>query len=114
MEYAGLGGREIGKLKKAKVEVFDVEEVENNVITYTGDTTAGGIMNGKEGGTVLDEAFTSDLVLCELTYLESGEEKSQVLAEERKHMHIDSLDAVFRSHGWDTGVNPEQKVRSCG
>ncbi|GMI11673.1 hypothetical protein TrVE_jg8581 [Triparma verrucosa] len=102
-EYEGLEGKEIGKLKREKVKVYDEEIVEVPIITYTGDTSAGGITMVRPGGggSVLADAFRSEIVLCELTYLEGGEEKSRGMAEERKHMHVDSLDEVFRSHGWD-------------
>ncbi|GMH47360.1 hypothetical protein TL16_g00045 [Triparma laevis f. inornata] len=111
-EYEGLEGKEIGKLKKDKVEIYDEEIVEIPIVTYTGDTSASGITLPKPcpEPSVLSKAFGSEIVLCELTYLEGGEEKSKLLADERKHMHVDSLPSVFRSHGWDTSTRSNQKV----
>ena len=58
------------------MEVYTFELKSYNLVTYTGDTCATGITLPAPPATnpLLAAAFTSALVLCELTYITKGEE----------------------------------------
>ena len=117
-EYSGLSGPEIGALRKQGVDIHGKRVVEHPLITYTGDTTAEGVTLPIEVGSrgdhsVLKAAFKAPLVVCELTYLDTGVEKSREMAVDRGHIHIDDVAGIFGSHGWPHDVGGDAKVVFC-
>ncbi|KAL9182268.1 hypothetical protein ACHAXT_012920 [Thalassiosira profunda] len=105
-EYRHLDGPSIRDLAKAGVPV-KADPVERIEVAYTGDTCARGLLNNSPGGGPGDvgQLFRAELLLCELTYLDSGDdEEKQRLASERGHLHINDLEGIFASHRSDLGA----------
>jgi ribonuclease BN (tRNA processing enzyme) len=126
MEYQSLDRSQIRNLVKSGV-VVTADPIERIEVAYTGDTCARGLVmnprsinssskdaaaldsNAKsniiEGGSNIEQLFQSELLFCELTYLDStDDEERRNIASERGHMHINDLDDIFASHNskhWD-------------
>ncbi len=121
-EYQHLDKEEMRKLIKSGVSV-KAEPTEKIEIAYTGDTCANGLIlhhpscnDEAEGGlssslssccsnnSNIGQLFQAELLLCELTYLDSSEnEEQRCKAVERGHIHINDLERIFSSHinTWD-------------
>lgn len=113
-EYQNLDGKSIRDLVKSGVCIKEdpIEEIE---IGYSGDTCANGLMGqSKNSDNVegfeqqskqkpssfgIDQLFQAELLLCELTFLDSSDNKQQsCIAAERGHLHINDLKGIFSSH----------------
>ena len=119
-EYQNLTGIEIRELVKSGVSIkaHPIEKIE---VAYTGDTCVEGLMKQSTitdcdslQMTKQDEAvstvqrnpsfdigqmFQAELLLCELTFLDSSEgEEQRTKARQRGHLHINDLDSIFSSH----------------
>jgi hypothetical protein len=118
-EYQHLDNVEIRKLIRSGVSI-KAEPTEKIEIAYTGDTCANGlIMNhpscakAEEGcssssssssscfttNNNIGQLFQAELLLCELTFLDSSEnEEQRRKAVERGHIHINDIERIFSSH----------------
>ena len=106
-EYQKLNGKELKELVKSGISIKDppIEKIE---VGYTGDTCANGLMNQQIPTTSDDETttgfdigqmFQAEVLLCELTFLDSSEgEDQRHKARQRGHLHINDLEAIFSSH----------------
>ena len=119
-EYQNLSAIEIRELAKSGVSIKSnpIEKIE---VAYTGDTCAEGLMKqstitdcdsllmskqGEGQSTVqknpsfdIGQMFQAELLLCELTFLDSSEgEELRTKARQRGHLHINDLDRIFSSH----------------
>jgi len=128
-EYQHLDNKQIrdlvksGQVSSASMKADPVEIME---VAYSGDTCARGLTKrvAEEDGTTtttttavcklkqqkssfdIGQLFQSELILCELTFLDSSEDEQQrCKAEERGHLHINDLESVFSSHDpcWNEG-----------
>jgi ribonuclease Z len=86
-EYTGLPSREIGRLRKAGVEITTLEE--EPYLCFMGDTTAKVFEDYPE---ILNQHST---VIVECSFID---EKSRERAETTKHMHWDDLQPLIASH----------------
>lgn len=118
-EYRKLHGTKLRDLVKSGVAI-KADSVEVIEVGYSGDTCARGLMNvkllienGSQSAAAIERAlsfgveqlFKAELLLCELTFLDSSEDEAQrVKAIERGHLHINDLHAIFSSHdpSWTT------------
>ena len=119
-EYQNLAGIEIRELVKSGVSI-KADTIEKIEVAYTGDTCAEGLMKqstitdcdslqmknqDEAAGTVqrnpsfdIGQMFQAELLLCELTFLDSSEgEEQRTKARQRGHLHINDLDSIFSSH----------------
>ena len=120
-EYQNLAGIEIRELVKSGVSI-KADTIEKIEVAYTGDTCTEGLMKQSTitdcdslQMTKQDEAvsttvlrnpsfdigqmFQAELLLCELTFLDSSEGGEQrTKARQRGHLHINDLDSIFSSH----------------
>ena len=119
-EYQNLAGIEIRELVKSGVSI-KADTIEKIEVAYTGDTCAEGLMKqstttdcdslqmknqDEAAATVLrnpsfdiGQMFQAELLLCELTFLDSSEGGEQrTKARQRGHLHINDLDSIFSSH----------------
>jgi len=120
-EYQHLDGASIRDLAKSGVSI-KADPIETIEVAYSGDTCARGLMRKsvdydcceqtttEEGTTTtmavkqkssldIGQLFQAELLLCELTYLDSSEDESQMSkACDRGHLHINDLESVFSSH----------------
>ena len=118
-EYQHLDGASIRDLAKSGVSI-KADPIETIEVAYSGDTCARGLMRKsvddcseqtttEEGTTIMavkqkspfdiGQLFQAELLLCELTYLDSSEDESQTSkACDRGHLHINDLESVFSSH----------------
>lgn len=113
-QYEGLAPPDIGKLIKAGTQV-KADPIEVLEVAYTGDTCASGLqwknkfseenlLSKKEQEKSvhhLRQAFQSSLILCELTFIDSLDTKSRSLADKSGHLHIDDVQDILVSHGWN-------------
>mmetsp|Transcript_19416 Transcript_19416/g.34936 ORF Transcript_19416/g.34936 Transcript_19416/m.34936 type:complete len:272 (+) Transcript_19416:80-895(+) len=131
-EYQHLDNKQIrdlvksGQVSSASMKADPVEIME---VAYSGDTCARGLIKRvaeeEEGITAtttttaaackskqqqssfdIAQLFQSELLLCELTFLDSSEDEQQrCKAEERGHLHINDLERIFSSHDpfWNEG-----------
>jgi hypothetical protein len=110
-EYQNLDGASIRKLVQSGVTV-QVDPIEQIEVAYTGDTCKRGLMKDRrhspeanveqfrESVKNLNQAFQAELLICELTFLDSTEDEFQRRkSEERGHLHICDLNEIFASHG---------------
>ena len=90
-------------------------------VTYTGDTCSKGLIlklppqnqehgqnsqdNNQRRNKYLNQAFQAPLIICELTFLESMNEKSIRQAQTSGHLHIDDIPEILASHGWEMEEN---------
>lgn len=131
-EYQHLDNDEMRKLIKLGVSIR-ADPVEKIEIAYTGDTCVNGLINKLQQppnsivsnntcGKVkevpspsyrdsIGQLFQAELLLCELTFLDSSENEDQrSKAIERGHIHINDLERIFSSHistWWDDEENLE-------
>jgi hypothetical protein len=116
-EYQNLDGKAIRELVQSGVSVQS-DPVEKIEVAYSGDTCRHGLIRT----TVLDEpiisksaayltqAFQAELLICELTFLDSAEDEAQrQRSEERGHLHINDLEDIFASHGRLNNSHDERK-----
>ena len=119
-EYQNLAGIEIRELVKSGVSI-KADTIEKIEVAYTGDTCAEGLMkqstitdcdslqmkNQDEAARTVQrnpsfdigQMFQAELLLCELTFLDSAEgEEQRTKARQRGHLHINDLDSIFSSH----------------
>lgn len=116
-EYQHLNGAAIRELVQAGMTV-QADPVEKIEVAYSGDTCARGLMKKEchrsskddvvdsedqhllKSAAFLDQAFQAEMLICELTYLDSSEDEAQRRrSEERGHLHINDLHDMFASHG---------------
>jgi hypothetical protein len=102
-EYKQLDKAALRDLAKSGV-VLQSDPIENIEVAYTGDTCATGlVLNGLNGETdksslYKQQLFQADVILCELTYLDSTEkEEGTQRAADRGHIHICDLRRIFTS-----------------
>ncbi len=110
-EYQNLDGNAIRELVQSGVSVKagTVEKIE---VAYSGDTCRHGLMKDSlhspeceeehlsKSATYLRQAFEAELLICELTFLDSAEDDAQMeKSVERGHLHINDLRDIFASHG---------------
>lgn len=113
-EYQNLDGAEIRELVKSGVSI-KADPIEKIEVAYTGDTCARGLMRRsisdegrceqttEEGNQTqifdIGQMFQADLLLSELTFLDSSEDdQQQIKASQRGHLHIKDLESIFSSH----------------
>jgi len=105
-EYQNLNGKELKELVKSGISIKDppIEKIE---VGYTGDTCANGLMkqqipnsdDERTTGFDIGQMFRAEVLLCELTFLDSSEgEEQRIKARQRGHLHINDLEAIFSSH----------------
>ena len=106
-EYQKLNGKELKELVKSGISIKDppIEKIE---VGYTGDTCANGLMkqhiptatdDETTTGFDIGQMFQAEVLLCELTFLDSSEgEEQRIKARQRGHLHINDLDAIFSIH----------------
>ena len=107
-EYQKLSGKELKELVKSGISIKDppIEKIE---VGYTGDTCANGLMKQQittatddettTAGFDIGKMFQAEVLLCELTFLDSSEGEDQgIKARQRGHLHINDLEAIFSSH----------------
>ena len=101
-EYQKLNGKELKELVKSGISIKDppIEKIE---VGYTGDTCVNGLMNQPNDksttGFDIGQMFRAEVLLCELTFLDSSEgEEQKIKANQRGHLHINDLEAIFSSH----------------
>ena len=115
-QYKGLSGPEMRNIIQSGINVKS-DPIEVLEVAYTGDTCANGLLlkkdimnetkfsiNEEKRWIHLTQAFQAPLILCELTFLASSTDQnhlSQSLARKSGHLHIDDIDQIFSSHGWD-------------
>lgn len=117
-EYQHLNKDEIRHLVKSGTSI-KADPIEKIEIAYTGDTCAYGLIKQQSPPTSIvvnacdrdiGELFQAELLLCELTFLDSSEgEEQQCRAIERGHIHINDIERIFSSHistWWDEEVVP--------
>ena len=121
-EHRGKSKEELSQLARQKVVLRSSELIEHVIVTYTGDTSREGLIlpptdlflpfgtRPSNPSSPLCVAFRAQLVICELTYLDAGDEKTNKLAKDRKHVHIDDLEHIFASHGYNSSKNSHSKV----
>lgn len=110
-EYQNLDGKAIRELVQSGVSV-QADPIEKIEVAYSGDTCRHGLMKDcllspetvdeqrSKSAAYLNQAFKAELLICELTFLDSGEDESQrQRSEERGHLHINDLQDIFASHG---------------
>lgn len=116
-EYQHLNGAAIRELVKSGITI-QADPVEKIEIAYSGDTCARGLMKKEclrspkddvldsedqhllKSAAYLDQAFQAEMLICELTFLDSSEDETQRRrSEERGHLHINDLHDIFASHG---------------
>lgn len=99
-EYQSLDKSALRDLAKAGVQLQS-DPIENVEVAYTGDTCASGLTfdpSASVGKSVLykQQLFQADVILCELTYLDSTEnETGKQRAADRGHLHICELEKLF-------------------
>lgn len=120
-EYRNLDSHRIRDLVRSGTSVMG-DPIERIEVGYTGDTCARGLtkqhrddmedddknaiamIKGVGGGVTrrmsfdIGQLFMAELLFCELTYLDSADEQTRVIASERGHMHINDLDGIFATH----------------
>ena len=104
-EYQKLSSKELKELVKSGISIKDppIEKIE---VGYTGDTCANGLMKQQIKaddettiGFDIGQMFQAEVLLCELTFLDSSEgEEQRIKARQRGHLHINDLEAIFSSH----------------
>lgn len=110
-EYQNLDGNVIRELVQSGVSV-KADAVEKIEVAYSGDTCRHGLMKDSlhsprsedehlsKSATYLRQAFQAELLVCELTFLDSAEDEAQMeKSVERGHLHINDLKDIFASHG---------------
>ena len=103
-EYKDLDGASIRELVKSGVSIKG-DPIERIEVAYSGDTCARGLKRRIGDGTCIQpkrdigQMFRAELLLCELTYLDSSDNAEMVRkANDRGHLHINELDGIFASH----------------
>ena len=128
-EYQHLNMDEIRHLVKSGTSI-KADPIEKIEIAYTGDTCAYGLIKQQSPPTSIvvnaperakgfassssdrdiGQLFRAELLLCELTFLDSSEGvEQQCRAIERGHIHINDIERIFSSHistWWDEEVVP--------
>jgi len=106
-ECQKLNGKELKELVKSGISIKEppIEKIE---VGYTGDTCANGLMkqipttatdDETTTGFDIGQMFQAEVLLCELTFLDSSEgEEQRIKARQRGHLHINDLEAIFSSH----------------
>jgi len=121
-EYQNLDGDAIRELVQSgvRVKAGTVEKIE---VAYSGDTCRHGLMKDclhspesmneklSKSATFLQQAFQAELLICELTFLDSAEDETQQRSVERGHLHINDLEDIFASHG-RLNSNDENETKS--
>ncbi len=116
-EYQHLNGAAIRELVQSGITV-QADPVEKIEVAYSGDTCARGLMKKEclrspkddvldsedqhllKSAAYLDQAFQAEMLICELTFLDSSEDETQRRrSEDRGHLHITDLHDIFASHG---------------
>eukprot|EP00986_Skeletonema_menzelii_P009579 scaffold4385_cov162-Skeletonema_menzelii.AAC.7 len=111
-EYQNLDGNAIRELVQSGVSVKETATVEKIEVAYSGDTCRNGLIKNSlhspesveehlsKSATYLQRAFQAELLICELTFLDSAEDEAQMQRSvERGHLHINDLEDIFASHG---------------
>ncbi|KAL3776795.1 hypothetical protein HJC23_011924 [Cyclotella cryptica] len=125
-EYQSLDNATLRELAMSGV-VLQSDPIEKIEVAYTGDTCANGLkldqMRPLSGDasekSVLykQQLFQAEVILCELTYLDSSEEEEgRRRAAERGHLHICELERLFMSNesNDDTRFDgPVESVSTC-
>lgn len=113
-EYQHLDGMALRDLAKSGIAI-KADPIETIEVAYTGDTCARGLLKPSTGAfgesilelnsedsskqrsaLYLEQLFHAELLLCELTFLDSTEnECDRSMASERGHLHICDLEQVF-------------------
>ncbi|KAL7533860.1 hypothetical protein ACHAWF_004644 [Thalassiosira exigua] len=105
-EYQNLGQAKIRDLVASGVSI-KADPVETIEVAYTGDTCAQGLQkqslgNDKETRQLthgIGALFRAELLLCELTFLDSSEDDEQrSKASERGHLHINDIVGILSQH----------------
>ena len=105
-EYKTLDNTSLRDLIKSGVSV-KADPIETIEIGYSGDTCARGLMKQsklekeleQKPSFGIDQLFQAELLLCELTFLDSSDDEQQrSKAAERGHLHITDIAKVFESH----------------
>ena len=108
-EYKSLDKAALRDLAKSGVKI-QADPIENIEVAYTGDTNANGLVpnSGRsdesadfhKSNLYRQQLFEAEIILCELTYLDSSEsETGKLRAMERGHLHICELERIFTSKG---------------
>lgn len=104
-EYQHLDGKAIRELVQTGVSI-QADPVEKIEVAYSGDTCRHGLIRRvsddqfSKSAAYLDQAFRAELIICELTFLDSAEDEVQrQRSEEKGHLHINDLEDIFASHG---------------
>jgi len=111
-EYQNLDGNTIRELVQSGVSVKETATVEKIEVAYSGDTCRNGLIKNSlhspesveehlsKSATYLQQAFQAELLICELTFLDSAEDEAQMQRSvERGHLHMNDLEDIFASHG---------------
>eukprot|EP00581_Thalassiosira_minuscula_P011177 CAMPEP_0183721010 /NCGR_PEP_ID=MMETSP0737-20130205/13457_1 /TAXON_ID=385413 /ORGANISM="Thalassiosira miniscula, Strain CCMP1093" /LENGTH=407 /DNA_ID=CAMNT_0025950973 /DNA_START=5 /DNA_END=1228 /DNA_ORIENTATION=+ len=126
-EYKNLDAASIRDLVKSGVSI-KADPIEQIEVAYTGDTCARGLFRqstgeGQEESMIKEEMgpeqkplrdvrqiFQAELLLCELTFLDSSEKDSQSKAMRRGHLHINDLERIFSSRNqfWKENIDNEE------
>lgn len=120
-EYQNLDGNAIRELVQSGVSI-QADAVEKIEVAYSGDTCRHGLIKDSlhspeseeehlsKSATYLRQAFQAELLICELTFLDSAEDDAQMQKSvERGHLHINDLKDIFASHGRLNNLNDETK-----
>ena len=123
-EYQNLSGAKIRELVQSGV-VVNSKPLEKIEVAYSGDTCRHGLVKdylhspdskeerSRKSAMILDQAFQAELLLCELTFLDSAEgEDKMKKSVERGHLHINDLEDIFSSHGRLNDQDEKGEARS--